>query len=94
MLASIILGWTLVGLGILIIIIGVTMGVLITLSEILSKTLDKISKITLNFAFPLELIKSISELLKEMLKAPGGIFFVVGLILTGSGILLLVYTPF
>jgi hypothetical protein len=88
--ASTILGWILVGLGIIIILIGVVMGVLITLSEILEK-LSKIFSLRISAS---ETMKSISELLIEILKARGGVFFVVGLILTGGGIWLLVYTPF
>lgn len=87
---STILGWILVGLGILNILIGVAMGVLIILSEIL----EKLTNILSLGVFGSETTRSIIDLFREMLKAPGGVFFVVGLILTGAGIWLLVYTPF
>jgi hypothetical protein len=92
MAMSIILGWILVGLGILCILIGLSVAVVISLAKIV-ENLKKSLVATLDEK-QLKLMQFIIELFKEMLKSPGGIFFVVGLILIGGGVYLLTKTPF
>jgi len=89
MKASIVLGWILVTLGILAITIGLAMGVLIyVLHAIRGSKKELVESPKLEFA------KVLADLLKEMLKHPGGIFFVVGFLLLAAGIALLMFTPF
>ena len=92
MVASVILGWVLSVLGIICIVVGIVVGALISLDRVATK-----SKVSLSFAIDenqLKILEIILQLLKEMIKYPGGIFFVVGLILLSGGISLLIYTPF
>ena len=92
MAASVILGWVLSVLGIICVVVGLVVGILISLDRVVTK-----SKMSLSFAVDerqLKILEIIVQLLKEILKYPGGIFFVVGLILLSGGISLLIYRPF
>lgn len=84
----ILLGWILIVFGSICIVIGITVAVVVALQRLADEAKKPFVDAVDEGVF--SLAKVIVEFLRELLKQPGGVFLVVGLILFGAGFYIIV----